>query len=152
MGGVRLGGNVGDEGAGGLGVNATAVAAELGASKVIVIDGQKPRLELAKQCGATHTIDINEYDTPESRIERVFELTDGIGADKVIEVVGFPAVVEEGLKMVRMRGTYLEVGHISPNSFASIDMQEMVSNQIRFYGIQHYDPWIIPNEIGRAHV
>ena len=77
----------------------------------------------------------------------MFEWTDGMGAEKGIEVVGFPAVVEEGLKMVSMRGTYLEVGHISPNSFASIDMQEMVSNQIRFYGIQHYDPWIIPNAI-----
>ncbi|GIT19851.1 MAG: hypothetical protein CM1200mP39_26570 [Dehalococcoidia bacterium] len=75
------------------------------------------------------------------------ELTNGIGADKVIEVVGFPAVVEEGLKMVRMRGVYLEVGHISPNSFASIDVSELVKNQVRFYGIQHYDPWIIPNAI-----
>jgi len=77
----------------------------------------------------------------------VMELTDGIGADKVIEVVGFPAVVEEGLKMVRMRGTYLEVGHISPNSWAKIDMSTVVSNQTRIYGIQHYDPWIIPNAI-----
>jgi threonine dehydrogenase-like Zn-dependent dehydrogenase len=49
--------------------------------------------------------------------------------------------------MVRMRGIYLEVGHISPNSFASIDISTMVSNQVRFYGIQHYDPWIIPNAI-----
>lgn len=147
LGGVRLGDNIVVQGAGGLGVNATAVAKELGASKVIVIDGQKPRLDLALQCGATHTIDINEYDTPESRIDRVMELTDGIGADKVIEVVGFPAVVEEGLKMVRMRGTYLEVGHISPNSWAKIDMSTVVSNQTRIYGIQHYDPWIIPNAI-----
>ena len=128
LGGVRLGDNVVVQGAGGLGVNATAVAKELGASKVIVIDGQKPRLDLAIQCGATHTIDMNVYDTPESRIERVMELTNGIGADKVIEVVGFPAVVEEGLKMVRMRGVYLEVGHISPNSFASIDVSELVKN------------------------
>ncbi len=147
LGGVKLGDNVVVQGAGGLGVNACAVAAELGANKVIVIDGQKPRLELAKQCGATHTIDITEYSTPQARIDRVMELTDGIGADKVLEVVGFPAVVEEGVKMCRMRGTYLEVGHISPNSFASLDMREMVSNQVRFYGIQHYDPWIIPNAI-----
>ena len=147
LGGVKLGDNVVVQGAGGLGVNACAVAAELGANKVIVIDGQKPRLDLAMQCGATDTIDITEYDTPEARIQRVFELTDGIGADKVIEVVGFPAVVEEGVKMCRMRGTYLEVGHISPNSIARLDVQQLVSNQIRFYGIQHYDPWIIPNAI-----
>jgi threonine dehydrogenase-like Zn-dependent dehydrogenase len=147
LGGVKLGDNVVVQGAGGLGVNACAVAAELGANKVIVIDGQKPRLELASQCGATHTIDMNEYDTPESRIERVLELTDGIGADKVIEVVGFPTVVEEGVRMCRIRGTYLEVGHISPNSIAKLDVQQLVQNQIRFYGIQHYDPWILPNAI-----
>jgi threonine dehydrogenase-like Zn-dependent dehydrogenase len=90
---------------------------------------------------------MNEYGTAESRIDRVMELTNGIGADKVIEVVGFPAVVEEGLKMVRMRGVYLEVGHISPNSYPSIDFSELVKNQVRIYGIQHYDPWIIPNSI-----
>ena len=147
LGGVRLGDNVVIQGAGGLGVNATAVANELGASKIIVIDGQKPRLDLAVQCGATHTIDMNEYSTPQSRIDRVLELTNGIGADKVLEVVGFPSAVEEGVKMVRMRGIYLEVGHISPNSMASLDVAQLVANQIRFYGIQHYDPWILPNAI-----
>ena len=85
---------------------------------------------------------MNEYYTPQSRIDRVLELTNGIGADKVLEVVGFPSAVEEGVKMVRMRGIYLEVGHISPNSMASLDVAQLVANQIRFYGIQHYDPWI----------
>lgn len=147
LGGVRLGDNVVIQGAGGLGVNACAVAAELGANKVIVIDGQAPRLELARRCGATHLIDMNEYDTPQSRIDRVMELTDGIGADKVLEVVGFPSAVEEGVHMCRIRGVYLEVGHISPNSNARLDVQKLVQNQIRFYGIMHYDPWVLPNAI-----
>jgi threonine dehydrogenase-like Zn-dependent dehydrogenase len=147
LGGVKLGDNVVIQGAGGLGINACAVARDLGASKVVAIDGQKARLELARQCGATHTIDLNEYATPEARIDRVMQLTDGIGADKVVEVVGFPAAVEEGLRMVRMRGIYLEIGHISPNSFVRLDVSKLVSNQVRFFGIQHYDPWIIPNSI-----
>ena len=42
---------------------------------------------------------------------------------------------------------YLEVGHISPNSFATFDVQQLVRNQLRFNAIQHYDPWIIPNSI-----
>jgi len=119
----------------------------MGANKVISIDGQSARLELAMQCGATDTIDMKEYPTPKSRIDRVMELTNGIGADIVLEVVGFPSAVEEGVKMCRMRGTYLEVGHISPNSFASLDVRELVVNQIRFNAIQHYDPWIIPASI-----
>ena len=62
------------QGSGGLGVNACAVAAELGANKVIVIDGQKPRLDLALQCGATDTIDMNE------RYERWLTLRAGLDA------------------------------------------------------------------------
>ena len=143
----RFGDNVVIQGAGGLGINATAIARDMGANKVIVIDGQTPRLDLARQCGATDIIDIKEYPTADSRVDRVKELTNGIGADVVIELVGFPAAVEEGVRMCRMRGTYLEVGHISPNSMATFDVQKLVANQIRFSAIQHYDPWIIPNSI-----
>lgn len=143
VGRVKFGDRVVIQGAGGLGVNACAVAKDMGAEMVIAIDGQKPRLDLALRSGATHTIDISQFPTPRSRIDRVMELTEGIGADVVVEVVGFPAVVEEGVKMLRMRGTYLEVGHISPNSMASFDVQQLVANQVRFFGIQHYDPWIV---------
>jgi threonine dehydrogenase-like Zn-dependent dehydrogenase len=143
VGRVRFGDRVVIQGAGGLGVNAAAVARDMGAAKVIVIDGQKPRLALAMRSGATDTIDLSEYPTPAARIDRVMQLTDGIGADIVVEVVGFPAVVDEGVKMLRMRGTYLEVGHISPNSMVTFDVQKWVSNQVRFFAIQHYDPWIV---------
>ena len=147
LGAVRLGDNVVIQGAGGLGIYATAIAAEQGAGKVIVIDGQKPRLELAVSCGATDTIDVADYPTPEARIDRVMQLTGGIGADRVIELVGFPAVIEEGVKMCRMRGVYLEIGNIMPNSVPRLDMHQMISRQIRFLALQHYDPWIIPAAI-----
>ena len=52
--------------------------------------------------------------------------------------------MEEGLKMVRMRGKYLEIGSIAPNSFINVDTNYLVSNQIRMMNFQHYDPWIIP--------
>ena len=55
------------QGAGGLGIYATAIAAEKGASKVIVIDGQQPRLDMAMQCGATDTVSLVEYPTRQSR-------------------------------------------------------------------------------------
>ena len=147
VGRVRFGDNVVVQGAGGLGVNATAVARDMGAQKVIVIDGQPARLDLAKRSGATDVIDMSEFPTVESRVQRVMELTNNIGADIVIELVGFPAAVEEGLQMVRQRGIYLEVGHITPNSIAKIDVQKMVSRQVRFFGIQHYDPWILPSAV-----
>jgi len=144
---IDFGDNVVIQGAGGLGIYATAVAREMGANKVIVIDGHESRLKLAKECGASDTININEVSTPEERIELVKDLTDFIGADSVMELVGFPAVLEEGIKMCRMRGKYLEIGSISPNNMINIDANYLVTNQIRLLSFQHYDPWVIPNAV-----
>jgi len=141
---LHVGDTVAVQGAGGLGLNAVAVAREMGAGQVIAIDGQDRRLELALRCGATDTININELPHADARIRRVLELTSGRGADVVMEVVGFPQVVLEGLQMLRLGGVYLEIGHITPNSSMTLDVNLVVRRQIRFLGIQHYNPWIIP--------
>lgn len=130
------------QGAGGLGIYATACAAEAGASQVIVVDGQKSRLDLATRCGATATVDLNEYSTPQARVDRVRELTGGIGADIGIEVVGIAAATLEGLDMVRMGGTYVDIGNISGGSF-QLAGNKVISRQTRWIGLQHYNPWIL---------
>src|SRR5262245_49845012 len=65
------------QGAGGLGVYATAVAKELGAGRVIVIDSIPARLSLARDFGADFVVDIEELPDPDMRVRRVLELTDG---------------------------------------------------------------------------
>ena len=67
------------QGAGGLGLNAIAVARERGVSQVIVIDGIQSRLELALDFGADQVIDLDEYPAAEDRVRRVFELAVGGG-------------------------------------------------------------------------
>ncbi len=141
---VRMGDSVVIQGAGGLGINATAAAREMGAGRVIVIDGQAPRLELARQCGADYTIDINEYKTPEARVERVKQLTEGRGADIVVEVVGYPQVVPEGLAMLRRGGTFVEIGNIWPNSNVTLDISKVLWGVTRIIPTTHYDPYILP--------
>ena len=131
------------QGAGGLGIYAAAVAAERGASKVISIDGQRPRLELARQCGATHVIDLNEFPTPEARVQQVKELTEGRGADIVVEVVGLAAATVEGLDMVRINGQYVDIGNIVPQT-VTLPATKVITQQIKWHGVTHYDPWIIP--------
>ena len=143
-GGLQMGDDVVIQGAGGLGINAAAAARHMGAGKVIVIDGQPGRLELASQSGADHTIDLNEYDTPDARIERVKELTNGRGGDLVMEVVGYPQVVSEGIDMVRRGGTYIEVGNISPNSNVTLDVSKILWGQVKIVPVTHYDPYILP--------
>ena len=144
QGDVRMGDNVVIQGAGGLGIYAAAAAKEMGAGQVISIDGLSHRLELVRQCGADHTVNINEYTTPESRVERVRELTFGRGADVVLEVVGYPQVVPEGLQMLRTGGTYVEIGNIWANSNVTLDMSKLLWGVTRIVPTAHYDPYILP--------
>lgn len=141
---IQFGDYVVVQGAGGLGINATASAKEMGAGRIIVIDGQTSRLDMAARCGADHTIDINEYDTPKARVGRVKELTDGRGADIVMEVVGYPQVVPEGIEMVRRGGTYVEVGNIWPKSNVTLDVSKILWGQVKIIPVTHYDPYILP--------
>ncbi|MGV3773175.1 MAG: zinc-binding dehydrogenase [Verrucomicrobiales bacterium] len=99
------------QGAGPVGISALAVAKSAGASKVIVIGGPKPRLEMAKRFGADEVIDLDEFKTPAERIARVRSLTGGYGADVVLECVGMPTAVVEGMEMCRDGGKYLVLGH-----------------------------------------
>tara|TARA_Y100001936_G_scaffold251731_1_gene308766 strand:+ start:2209 stop:2703 length:495 start_codon:yes stop_codon:yes gene_type:complete len=109
---------------------------------VIVIDGQQNRLDRAMNCGATATIPMADYPTPESRVERVRKLTNGIGADVVVEVVGIAAATYEGLDMVRINGSYLDIGNIGGGSI-TIPASKVIGNQTKWVGTVHYNPWVI---------
>jgi threonine dehydrogenase-like Zn-dependent dehydrogenase len=144
--GMRYGDTIAIQGAGGLGLNAIAVAKEMGADAVIAIDGVPSRLELAKRFGADEVIDINQLDSAQ-RVARVKALTQGRGADIVVEVVGVPAVVPEGLQMLRDGGTYLEIGNISFGQTTTIDPSQLVWGSKRIQGVIMYDPWVIPEAL-----
>ena len=145
--GVRYGDTVVVQGAGGLGLNAIAVAKEMGADAVIAIDGVPARLELAKRFGADEVIDLTKDTTPMDRIAKVKGLTNGRGGDVVVEVVGVAAVVPEGLQMLREGGTYLEMGNISFGRSVEIDPSQLVWGSKRIQGVIMYDPWVIPEAL-----
>ena len=143
--GVNFGDSIVIQGAGGLGIYAAAVAANLGAEKVISIDGHENRLQMALRCGATHTINVSEF-SAEERVEQVKELTDGIGADLVVEVVGIASATCEGLDMTRIGGKYVDIGNISGGNI-TLEASQIILKQIRWTGVQHYNPWILPTSL-----
>jgi len=145
--GLQMGDTLVVQGAGGLGMNACAVAKEMGAERVIAIDGLEGRLELAKQFGADETINISEVPDPGQRVAKVMELTGGRGADIVGEFVGIPQAVPEGLQMVRGGGTYLEIGNISFGNTTEFDPSSLVWGSKRIVGVVMYDPWVIPQAL-----
>ncbi len=136
--GVGFGDTVAIQGAGGLGLYATAVARERGAHRVIVIDGIDDRLALARAMGADEVVDFREYDTPEARAKRVRALTDGWGADVVCELVGFARAIPEGLRMLAAGGRYLEIGTFYPGTTVEIDPGRLVMGNQRIEAVGAY--------------
>lgn len=137
--GFGFGETIAIQGAGGLGIYATAVAKEMGAETVIVIDGLEERLELAKAFGADELIDMREFKTPEERVLRVRKLTGGWGADVVAELVGYPHVVPEGIGMLGNGGRYLAMGTISIGMTYEADPSILVMGNKSIVGVMLYD-------------
>ena len=73
-------------GCGGVGDAAIAGARLVGARTIIAVDVDPQKLELAREFGATHTVNARESDV----VEAIQELTEGNGADVVIDAVGRP--------------------------------------------------------------
>ncbi len=102
------------QGAGPIGLFATAMAARSGAAKVITIGAPAARLEVARKWGADHTISV---DVPHAqRVEQVKDLTGGLGADLVIEGSGARTAFTEGVELVRRGGRYLVIGQVGPDA------------------------------------
>ncbi len=145
--GLRLGDTVVMQGAGGLGIQAAAVAKEMGAAAVIVVDQIPGRLELARAFGADHTLNLKEVPDRRERVKLVRQWTGGVGADIACDFVGFPAVIPEGIEMLRAGGTYLEIGTISRNQKVELEPSLLVWGSKKIVGVIQYDPWVIPRAL-----
>jgi L-iditol 2-dehydrogenase len=113
LGGLGIHASVAVQGCGPVGLYSTILAAEGGASKIIVIGAPSLRLDLAKKWGATDVINIEEIPDPNERKEVILGLTGGRGPDTVVEASGVPAAFREGMEMVRRGGRYLVIGQTS---------------------------------------
>jgi threonine dehydrogenase-like Zn-dependent dehydrogenase len=140
---LQLGEYVVVQGAGALGLYAVAVAKARGAARVIAIDGVPERLTLAKEFGADAVIDINDLTTEKERTRAVRTLTGGQGADVVVEVVGHPSAIDEGLKMLGHFGRYVEIGNINIGKTFEFDPSRFVFGNKTMVGVSLYDPAVL---------
>jgi threonine dehydrogenase-like Zn-dependent dehydrogenase len=58
----------------------------------------------------------------------------------VVDVAGFPQVVEEGLKMLASGGRYVEIGNISPGLTFPADPATWVTNNTSIFAVHVYEP------------
>jgi L-iditol 2-dehydrogenase len=109
---IRLGDTVVVQGTGAVGLFTQLCAKLSGAAKIINVGGPTQyRVELAKKFGADIIININEVKDRNERIKIIKEESvKGLGADVVFDCTGVPSAVPEGLDMLRISGTFVEVG------------------------------------------
>ena len=96
---VRPGDSVAVIGAGGVGLSIIQGAAILGAHPIIVVDVSDDKLAFAKQFGGTAGVNASEGDP----VEKVRELTGGLGVDHAFDAIGLGVTTEQALMMARAR-------------------------------------------------
>ncbi len=137
---LRAGESVVIQGAGGLGIYATAVAKHMGAGPVIALDGVADRLSLVREFGADATIDLGEFPDPGARAARLRELNGGGGADVVCELVGFPDAFGEAVGLCGQAGRIVEMGNISPGLTLTFDPAFLTLGNKTVIGASFYEP------------
>jgi Zn-dependent alcohol dehydrogenase len=137
-------------GAGGVGC-ACVMAAVSGALEggppalLVVIDANADRLPLARELGATHTLDALRDDVP----ARLAELTGGDGLDFAIDCTGVPAVLTVAHAALAPMGTLLSIGAPRDRTVpAPFPMGVHLSQSKRYIGTIQGDA--IPTQVRRA--
>jgi S-(hydroxymethyl)mycothiol dehydrogenase len=121
--GVRPDDTVAVFGCGGVGNAAIHAAALAGARKVIAVDIDRRKLDLAREFGATDVVDSSQVNP----VSAVRELTGGFGADVTVEAVGHPEVMKQAFHARDHAGTMVQVG--VPNPQMRVDLR-----MLDFYG------------------
>lgn len=110
-------------GAGGVGLNCIQGCAIAGATTIIAVDLLDNKLEIAKEFGATHTVNASREDP----VARIKDLTGGKGAHYAFECIGLvEAPFVQSVRCTRRRGVTVWVGHAPVNTPATLDARDLI--------------------------
>jgi L-iditol 2-dehydrogenase len=125
---IRLGDSAVVVGAGMIGLLAIQALKLAGCGRIIAVDLEANRLELALRLGATDAVNARQEDP----IEFVHARTGGRGADVAMEVVGASDPVKTAVAALRKGGALTLVGNLAPQ--IDFPLQAVVTRQIRVTG------------------
>ena len=113
-------------GTGAVGLSAVIAASLRTPAQLIAIDVVDERLELARELGATHTINAKS----ENVTERLAEITGGRGVTKSFDTTGNPQVARGALDSAAVRGTVLVCGAPPPGTEIPVDIQGILAGKV----------------------
>jgi Zn-dependent alcohol dehydrogenase len=103
---IKKGDTVAVIGCGGVGLNVIQGARIAGAGEIIAIDMNETKLQMAKEFGATATINASQGDP----VSQVMSMTEERGADVAFEVIGLGPTIDQAITMTRRGGQAILVG------------------------------------------
>ena len=124
---VREGGTVVVVGDGAVGLMGVMAANQLGAGRIIAMSRHNSRQKLAREFGATDIVEERGDDG----IAHIMDLTDGIGAESVLECVGMETSMSQAIGVCRPGGT---IGYVGVPHGVSFDGRELFYKQQRMLG------------------
>jgi NAD+-dependent secondary alcohol dehydrogenase Adh1 len=113
-------------GAGGLGHIGIQCLKAMTPAEIIVVDPSERARALAGEIGADATIAADG-----KQVDTILEMTDGNGAEAIIDFVGEKGAIEEGVAMLRNAGSYYVIGYGENINVPTIDI---ISREINFIG------------------
>jgi len=117
-GGVGRGDSIAVIGCGGVGAAAIAGARLAGAGTIIAVDVDDRKLAIARDFGATHTVNSSQVDA----VEAIQAATGGFGADVVVDAVGRPETWKQAFYARDLAGTVVLVGVPSPEAMLEVPL------------------------------
>jgi aryl-alcohol dehydrogenase len=122
-------------GAGGVGLVAVMAAMLTPAARVIAVDVNSARLELASELGATDTVNPADGDP----VSALMELTGGVGAQCAIETSGRLTVLDQAISSLSSAGTCIVIGAPPLGSQLAVDVPNLLARGIRVVGTNQGD-------------
>lgn len=139
--GVRRGGTAVVVGDGAVGLCGVLAAVTLGAERVIALSRHEPRQAVARAFGATHVLP----ERGDQVIEQIMEITDGVGADHVLECVGTDDAMQTAIRAARPGGG---VGFVGVPHDVESPVLAMFRRNVRLAGgvapVRRYLPDLLP--------
>ncbi len=117
-------------GTGAVGLAAVMAATLLPLSAVIAVDRVPERLELARELGATHTVNADTDDVTAA----IAKATEDRGLDAAIDTTAAPAVVRRAIDLLGIRGTCAVIGAPPAGTEASFEVQGLLPGK-RIVGV-----------------
>jgi threonine dehydrogenase-like Zn-dependent dehydrogenase len=114
-------------GDGAVGLLAVLAAKQLGAERIIAMSRHEPRQRLAREYGATDIVE----ERGDEGVERIKELTNGLGAHSVVEAVGTQESMMQAIRATRPGG---HVGYVGVAHGVELPGEELFYSHVHLHG------------------